>query len=63
VILDARRELATREELLAELDRLDARERGLREQRRDVDHRLEQIAQEKARLQRHLGRVVEARSA
>ena len=32
----------------------DARERGLQAQRRDVTYRLEQLAREKQRLQRHL---------
>jgi hypothetical protein len=67
VIPDARRALATREEIEAELGRLDARERGLRAQQRDLIHRVEHIVLERERLERHLKalgvRRPEARSA
>jgi hypothetical protein len=42
------------EVLLVALAQLDVRERGLQAQRRDVTYRLEQLAREKQRLQRHL---------
>ena len=44
----------TREELLAELERLDAKERGLRAQRQDTIYWLEQVIREKQRLERYL---------
>lgn len=44
----------TREELLAELERLDAKECGLRAQRQDTIYWLEQVIREKQRLERYL---------
>ena len=44
----------TREELLAELERLDAKGRGLRAQRQDTIYWLEQVIREKQRLERYL---------
>lgn len=44
----------TREELLAELERLDAQECGLRAQRQDTVYWLEQVIREKQRLERYL---------
>jgi hypothetical protein len=44
----------TREELLAELERLDAQECGLRAQRQDTIYWLEQVIREKQRLERYL---------
>jgi hypothetical protein len=44
----------TREELLAELERLDAQERGMRAQRQDTIYWLEQVIREKQRLERCL---------
>ena len=44
----------TREELLAELERLDAQECGLRAQRQDTIYWLEQVIREKQRLDRYL---------
>ena len=43
-----------REELLAELERLDAQECGLRAQRQDTIYWPEQIIREKQRLERYL---------
>lgn len=43
-----------REELLAELERLDAQECGLRAQRQDTIYWLEQVIREKQRLDRYL---------
>ena len=50
---DAWRE-QTREELLAELKRLDAQDCGLRAQRQDTIYWPEQIIREKQRLERYL---------
>jgi hypothetical protein len=44
----------TRQELLAELERLDAQECGLRAQRQDTIYWLEQVIREKQRLERYL---------
>ena len=44
----------TREELLAELERLGAQECGLRAQRQDTIYWLEQVIREKQRLERYL---------
>ena len=44
----------TREELLAELERLDAQDCGLRAQRQDTIYWLEQVIREKQRLERYL---------
>ena len=44
----------TREEILAELERLDAQECGLRAQRQDTIYWPEQIIREKQRLERYL---------
>ncbi len=44
----------TREELLAELERLNAQECGLRAQRQDTIYWLEQVIREKQRLERYL---------
>ena len=44
----------TREELLAELERLDAQECGLRAQRQDTIYWLEPVIREKQRLDRYL---------
>jgi hypothetical protein len=44
----------TREELLAELERLDAQECGLRAQRQDTIYWLEQVIREKQRPERYL---------
>ena len=44
----------TREKLLAELERLDAQECGLRAQRQDTIYWLEQVIREKQRLERYL---------
>ncbi len=44
----------TREELLAELERLDAQECGLRAQRQDTIYWLEQVIREKQSLDRYL---------
>ena len=44
----------TREELLAELERLDAQEGGLRAQRQDTIYWLEQVIREKQMLERYL---------
>jgi hypothetical protein len=44
----------TREELLAELERLDAQECGLHAQRQDTIYWLEQVIREKQRLERYL---------
>ena len=44
----------TREKLLAELERLDAHECGLRAQRQDTIYWLEQVIREKQRLERYL---------
>ena len=43
-----------REELLAELERLDAQECGLRAQRQDTIYWLEQVIREKQMLERYL---------
>ena len=43
-----------REERLAELERLDAQECGLRAQRQDTIYWLEQVIREKQRLERYL---------
>ena len=42
----------TREELLAELERLDAQESGVRAQRQDTIYWLEPVIREKQRLER-----------
>ena len=47
-------EQQTREELLAELERLDAQECGLRAQRQDTIYWLEQVIREKQMLERYL---------
>jgi len=44
----------SREELLAELARLDARERALRIARANITYDFEYVLKEKLRLQRHL---------
>jgi len=44
----------TREELLAELERLDAQDCGLHAQRQDTIYWLEQVIREKQRLERYL---------
>lgn len=44
----------TREELLGELERLDAQECSLRAQRQDTIYWLEQVIREKQRLERYL---------
>jgi hypothetical protein len=44
----------TREELLAELERLDAQECGLRAQWQNTIYWLEQVIREKQRLERYL---------
>jgi hypothetical protein len=44
----------TREEFLAEFERLDAQECGLRAQRQDTIYWLEQVIREKQRLERYL---------
>jgi hypothetical protein len=44
----------TREELLAELECLDAQDCGLRAQRQDTIYWLEQVIREKQRLERYL---------
>ena len=44
----------TREEFLAEVERLDAQECGLRAQRQDTIYWLEQVIREKQRLERYL---------
>ena len=44
----------TREGLLAELERLDAKESGLRAQRQGTIYWLEQVIREKQRLDRYL---------